>query len=76
MDKHEAYSAGHLIEAGVAYFQTTGKRKLLDVGIKMADHIDETFRKSNTPWVAGHQEIELALVKLYKITNEKKYLEL
>ena len=76
MDKHEAYCAGHLIEAGVAYFQTTGKRKLLDVGIKMADHIDETFRKSNTPWVAGHQEIELALVKLYKITNEKKYLEL
>jgi DUF1680 family protein len=76
MDKHEAYCAGHLIEAGVAYFQTTGKRKLLDVGIKMADHIDERFRKSNTPWVAGHQEIELALVKLYKLTDEKKYLEL
>jgi hypothetical protein len=76
MDKHEAYCAGHLIEAGVAYFQTTGKRKLLDVGIKMADHIDERFRKSNTPWVSGHQEIELALVKLYKLTDEKKYLEL
>jgi hypothetical protein len=76
MDKHEAYCAGHLIEAGVAYFQTTGKRKLLDVGIKMADHIDERFRKSNTPWVSGHQEIELALVKLYKLTDEKRYLEL
>jgi len=76
MDKHEAYCAGHLIEAGVAYYQTTGKRKLLDVGIKMADHIDERFRQSNTPWVVGHQEIELALVKLYKVTNEDKYLEL
>jgi uncharacterized protein len=76
MDKHEAYCAGHLIEAGVAYFQTTGKRKLLDVGIKMADHIDQQFRQSNTPWVVGHQEIELALVKLYKVTNEEKYLEL
>lgn len=76
MDKHEAYCAGHLIEAGVAYYQTTGKRKLLDVGIKMADHIDQQFRQSNTPWVVGHQEIELALVKLYKVTNEEKYLEL
>ena len=76
MDKHEAYCAGHLIEAGVAYYQTTGKRKLLDVGIKMADHIDKRFRQNNTPWVVGHQEIELALVKLYKVTNEEKYLEL
>lgn len=76
MDKHEAYCAGHLIEAGVAYYQTTGKRKLLDVGIKMADHIDETFRQNNVPWVVGHQEIELALVKLYKETGEEKYLEL
>jgi uncharacterized protein len=76
MDKHEAYCAGHLIEAGVAYYQTTGKRKLLDVGIKMADHIDETFRLKNKPWVAGHEEIELALVKLYKVTGEERYLEL
>jgi DUF1680 family protein len=76
MDKHEAYCAGHLIEAGVAYFQTTGKRTLLDVGIKMADHIDKKFRENNIPWVAGHQEIELALVKLYKVTDNKKYLEL
>ena len=76
MDKHEAYCAGHLIEAGVAYFQTTGKRKLLDVGIKMADHMDETFRQKNVPWVVGHEEIELALVKLYKLTGEEKYLDL
>jgi hypothetical protein len=76
MEKHEDYCAGHLMEAGVAYFQTTGKRKLLDVAIKMADHIDETFRKQNRPWVSGHEEIELALVKLYKTTGDKKYLEL
>lgn len=76
MEKHEDYCAGHLIEAGVAYYKTTGKRKLLEVAIKMADHIDETFRKPNRPWVAGHQEIELALVKLYKVTEDKKYLEL
>jgi uncharacterized protein len=76
MDKHEAYCAGHLIEAGVAYFQTTGKRTLLDVGIRMADHIYSTFYERNIPWVVGHQEIELALVKLYKATKEEKYLEL
>uniref|UniRef100_UPI004047F8C2 glycoside hydrolase family 127 protein n=1 Tax=Algoriphagus sp. TaxID=1872435 RepID=UPI004047F8C2 len=76
MDKHEDYCAGHLMEAGVAYFQTTGKRKLLDVAIRMADHIDDTFRKQNRPWVSGHEEIELALVKLYTTTGDKKYLEL
>lgn len=76
MDKHEAYCAGHLIEAGVAYYQTTGKRKLLDVGIRMADHMDKTFRQNNNPWVVGHQEIELALVKLYRLTGEQRYLEL
>lgn len=76
MEKHEDYCAGHLIEAGVAYFQATGKRKLLDVAIRMADHIDTQFRIPNKPWVSGHEEIELALVKLYKVTGEKKYLDL
>lgn len=76
MEKHESYCAGHLIEAGVAYFQATGKRKLLDVAIRMADHIDAQFRIPNKPWVSGHEEIELALVKLYKISNEQKYLDL
>lgn len=76
MEKHEDYCAGHLIEAGVAYYYTTGKRKLLDVAIRFADHIDNTFRKQDRHWVSGHQEIELALVKLYHATNDKKYLEL
>ncbi len=76
MEKHEDYCAGHLMEAAVAYFQTTGKRKLLDVAIRFANHIDQTFRQQNRPWVSGHQEIELALVKLYHATQEKKYLNL
>jgi DUF1680 family protein len=76
MEKHEDYCAGHLMEAAVAYYNTTGKRKLLDVAIRFADHIDATFRVPNRPWVSGHQEIELALMKLYHLTNEKRYLDL
>lgn len=76
MEKHEAYCAGHLIEAAVAYYNTTGKRKLLDVAIRFADHIDGYFRVPGKPWVTGHQEIELALVKLYRTTKDEKYLRL
>jgi Uncharacterized protein conserved in bacteria len=76
MERHEDYCAGHLIEAAIAYYNTTGKRKLLDVAIRFADHIDATFRVPNRPWVSGHQEIELALVKLYHATSDKKYLDL
>lgn len=75
MDKHEMYCAGHLIEAGVAYYKATGKRKLLDVGIRMADHMMQQFGPGKRHWVAGHEEIELALVKLYQTTNEEKYLD-
>lgn len=76
MEKHEDYCAGHLIEAAIAYYNTTGKRKLLDVAMRFADHIDSTFRKSGRHWVSGHQEIELALMRLYHHTNERRYLEL
>jgi DUF1680 family protein len=76
MEKHEDYCAGHLIEAAVAYHNTTGKKQLLDVAVKFTNHIDSAFRKSNRPWVSGHQEIELALMKLYHHTGERKYLEL
>ncbi|MCD8137811.1 MAG: glycoside hydrolase family 127 protein [Parabacteroides gordonii] len=75
MDKHEMYCAGHMIEAGVAYYQATGKRKLLDVCIRMADHMMSLFGPDKRHWVPGHEEIELALVKLYQVTNENKYLE-
>lgn len=76
MEKHEDYNAGHLIEAAVAYYQTTGKRKLLDVAIRFANHIDSTFRLQNRHWVSGHQEIELALVKLYHLTQNDRYIKL
>ena len=76
MEKHEDYCAGHLIEAAVAYYNTTRKRKLLDVAIRLADHIDAYFPKQDRHWVSGHQEIELALVKLFRATGNKKYLEL
>ena len=75
MDKHEMYCAGHMTEAAVAYYKATGKRKFLDVAIRMADHMLSVFGPGKRDWVPGHEEIELALVKLYEVTGEKKYLE-
>ncbi|TMC20604.1 MAG: glycoside hydrolase family 127 protein, partial [Chloroflexi bacterium] len=77
-DWHELYCAGHLIEAAVAHFQATGKRVLLDALCRYADYIDTVFgtapgKKRGYP---GHEEIELALVKLYRVTGEKRYLHL
>jgi uncharacterized protein len=76
MSMHEDYNAGHMIEAAVAYFNATGKRKFLDVCIKWADHFDALFGPGKRHWVTGHQELELALVKLYKTTKNEKYLKL
>ena len=77
-DLHELYCAGHLIEAAVAYYQGTGKRKFLDVMCRYADYIDTVFgrepgQKRGYP---GHEEIELALVRLYRVTGESRYLRL
>ncbi len=77
-DRHELYCAGHLIEAAVAHFEATGRRKFLDVMCRYADHIGKVFgrgrgRKRGYP---GHEELELALVKLYRATGEKRYLHL
>ncbi|MBN8650726.1 MAG: glycoside hydrolase family 127 protein [Cytophagales bacterium] len=76
MSMHEDYNGGHLIEAAVAYYQVTNKRKLLDVAIRFADHFDARFGPGKLHWVTGHQELELALVKLYHVTQDKKYLTL
>lgn len=75
---HELYGCGHLIEAAVAYYQATGTRKLLDVACKFADLVDRTFgaEDGKCHGYPGHQEIELALVKLYRVTGEKRYLSL
>jgi len=76
MSMHEDYNAGHMIEAAVAYFDATGKRKFLDVVIKWADYFDGLFGPGKRDWVTGHQELELALVKLYRTTHNEKYLKL
>lgn len=75
---HELYCAGHMMEAAVAYFNATGKRKLLDVMCRFADYIDSVFgpETGKLKGYPGHQEIELALVKLYKITGNERYLRL
>ena len=75
---HELYCAGHLMEAAVAHYQATGKRNFLDAMCRYADYIDSIFgrdpgKKHGYP---GHEEIELALVKLYHASGEKRYLEL
>jgi len=75
-DDHELYCAGHLIEAAVAHFQATGKRSLLEVAIRLADHIDSVFGPSKREGYPGHPEIELALVKLWRATGEQRYFEL
>lgn len=75
MHMHEMYCAGHLMEAAVAYYQYTGKRKLLDVACKMADHMMSLFGPGKRHWVTGHEEVELALVKLCEATGQKKYLD-
>lgn len=76
MDKHEMYCGGHMIEAAIAYYQATGKRKFLDVAIRFADHLDNTFGFGKKHWIPGHQEIELALVKLFHVTENERYLKL
>ena len=72
---HETYDQGHMIEAAVAHFQATGKRTFLDVAIKSADLICRTFGPNGRRDAPGHEEIELALVKLYRVTGDRKYLD-
>jgi len=73
---HEMYCGGHMIEAAIAYHQATGKDQFLQVAIKLADHYDSVFGPDKRHWVTGHEEIELALIKLYHHTGEQRYLKL
>ena len=77
-NNHELYCAGHLLEAAIAYHKATGKRKFLDVMIKYIDYIYKVFyiEKSAAFTTPGHEEIELALIKLYRYIGDKKYLDL
>ncbi|MFN8091931.1 MAG: glycoside hydrolase family 127 protein [Vicinamibacteria bacterium] len=77
-DDHELYCAGHLVEAGVAHFEATGRRDLLDVARRCADLLARTFGEGpgKRPGYPGHPELELALVKLSRTTGEARYLDL
>ena len=73
---HELYCSGHMIEAAVAYYEATGKDSLLSIVKKNADCIYKRFVEEKVEGYPGHPEIELALMRLYEATGEKKYLEL
>ncbi|MFS0661136.1 beta-L-arabinofuranosidase domain-containing protein [Niallia alba] len=77
-DNHELYCAGHLIEAAVTYYESTGKSELLQTACKFADYIDSVFgpEEEQIKGFPGHEEIELALVRLYLVTKENRYLNL
>ncbi len=73
---HELYNSGHLYEAAVAHFQATGKRTLLDIAIKNADLLVKDFGWGKEERYPGHQIIELGLARLYRVTGNRKYLDL
>ena len=73
---HELYCGGHLIQAGIAHYRSTGKENLLNIAIKWADYIYKKFGKGKIEGTDGHPEVEMALVELYRTTKNKKYLEL
>ena len=81
---HELYNMGHMYEGAVAYYRATGKRKWLDVAEKNAQHVNKVFFEGDSNYnegnpinqAPGHQEIELALVKLYQVTGNQLYLDM
>lgn len=78
LNSHELYNCGHLYEAAVAHFQATGKRTLLNIALKNADLVNTVFGpgKGQKKVPSGHPIVEMALVKLYRVTNDEKYLKL
>ena len=76
VDSHELYDLGHLYEAAVAYYQATGKRTLLDIALKSANLLDQTFGPGKQSIWPGHQITEMGLAKLYRATGDPRYLNL
>ncbi len=85
LHSHELYNVGHMYEAAVAYYQATGKDRLLNVAVKNAKHVNKVFFEGGDPkynggkpvmQAPGHEEIELALCKLYRVTNEPLFLDM
>lgn len=77
-DWHELYCAGHFFEAAAAYYQAVGNTQVLDTARKFVDYLLEVFGSNpeQIPGYPGHEEIELALVKLYQVTDDERYLQL
>ena len=73
---HELYNSGHLFEAAVAHYQSTGKKTLLAIATKNADLLCREFGPGKLDYAPGHQIVEMALVKLYRVTGQQKYLDL
>ena len=73
---HETYNLGHLFEAACAYYEATGKDALLQIAIKAADLLDQTFGWGKLETYPGHQIVEVGLARLYRLTGERKYLDL
>jgi DUF1680 family protein len=74
-EKHELYCAGHMIQAAIAHYRVTGNYQLLNVALRLADHICRTFGRSQVEATSGHPEVEMALIELYRTTGEMKYLD-
>jgi len=72
----DLYPAGHFIEAAIAHHLATGKRKMLDAALKIADHLVSVYGPDKKRFVPSHEEIEIALVRLYRLSGEEKYLKL
>lgn len=73
---HETYNSGHLIEAAVAHARATGQNNLLDIAKKNADLLVRTFGPNARVDAPGHEEVELSLVKLYRLTGDRRYFDL
>jgi DUF1680 family protein len=76
VDSHELYDLGHLYEAAVAHYQATGKRTLLDIALRTADLLTQTFGPGKKAIWPGHQITEMGLAKLYRVTGRDDYLQL
>ncbi|MDB5128162.1 glycoside hydrolase family 127 protein [Mucilaginibacter sp.] len=75
-NSHELYNAGHMYEGAAAHFMATGKRNFLNIALKNADLLVRTFGPGKRHVAPGHQVVEMGLVKLYRITGKKEYLDL
>ncbi len=77
MDRgHELYCLGHLLQAAIAYYRATGNTRLLDGGMKFVNYLASDFGPDKRALLTGHPELEMALVELYRTTNDKRYLNL